>query len=441
MSVPVISSVIFQNAEDTDQQWDLEMSVNGITATATQPSKQSKSVFLSGENAAAGGPTSASIQAGKLKYENGNWIALNSDGEIFLKNKTNLKNLTKESDNAFFDLPEDEQSKIDYTPTRKNIQLGPSISDLVNSATKTAVNDFPRDPEGFFIGRYPINQEDTSNFDFFKITCYDYQAGLFQGDSDNAFVIPDMDKRKKVRRGVVSLPMQPGISESNNVNWGEDSINPLQVAGAQIAGKAMDAGANALTGGGFNLTSLLNSVLGTSSAALGSLNEDLIKAFFAQQALGANIIGRSTGLTINNNLEVLFNGPQLRTFNYNYRFTPREPKEADKVKQIIRFFKKQMAPKRSNSRIFLKSPNVWKLKYTYKNGDPHPFLNNIKICALTGFNVDYTPDGSYATYEDDGGRGDGSMTSYQVGLSFKEITPIYNDDFWNDDEGQEGTGF
>ena len=25
--------------------------------------------------------------------------------------------------------------------------------------------------------------------------------------------------------------------------------------------------------------------------------------------------------------------------------------------------------------------------------------------------------------------------------SFKEITPIYNDDFWNDDEGKEGTGF
>ena len=55
--------------------------------------------------------------------------------------------------------------------------------------------------------------------------------------------------------------------------------------------------------------------------------------------------------------------------------------------------------------------------------------------------MDYTPDGSYSTYDDDGGRGDGSMTSYQVGLSFKELTPIYNDDFWNDDEGQEGTGF
>ena len=124
------------------------------------------------------------------------------------------------------------------------------------------------------------------------------------------------------------------------------------------------------------------------------------------------------------NLELLFNAPTLRSFNYTYRFTPREPKEADKIKQIIRFFKKSMAPKRSTSRIFLKSPDVFKLKYTFKNGDSHPFLNNIKICALTGFNVDYTPDGSYMTY-----AGEPSMTSYTIGMSFGEIEPIYADDY------------
>ena len=82
-----------------------------------------------------------------------------------------------------------------------------------------------------------------------------------------------------------------------------------------------------------------------------------------------------------------------------------------------------------------------KLKYTFRNGDSHPFLNNIKICALNSFTVDYTPDGSYSTYDNEGGVGDGSMTSYQVTMSFMEMTPIYNDDFWSDDEGQEGTGF
>ena len=354
----------------------------------------------------------------------------------------NSKGLNQVTTSAIKNLTADEQAKykeLETFPLEKNTQK--SIQGFLNSSTAIRNVDIPKDPEGFFIGRYPLNQKDTDNFDYLRITCYDYEPGLMQGSSNNAFKIDDIDNRVKKRRGVVSLPIQPGISESNSVDWGDDQLSPLQIAGAQIAGQALDAGANAFSGQGFDISGLINSVAGTGAAALGALDENLIKAYFAQQAIGANIIGRSTGLTINNNLEVLFNGPQLRTFNYNYRFTPREPKEADKIKQIIRFFKKSMAPKRSTSRIFLKSPDVFKLKYTFKNGDSHPFLNNIKICALNGFTVDYTPDGSYSTYDDDGGRGDGSMTSYQVGLSFKEITPIYNDDFWNDDEGKEGTGF
>ena len=322
----------------------------------------------------------------------------------------------------------------------KNIANNPPPEPLTRSDLGGDSVSIPRDPEGFFIGRYPINQKDTDNFDYLKITCYDYEPGLFSSD-DQFFKIDDIDKRIKKRRGVVSLPMQPGISEANSVGWGDNEINPLQLAGAGIAGAAMSGISDAITGNPGSGDAFFNQVGATGQAALQSVDGNLIKSFFAGQAVGANIIGRGTGLTINNNLEVLFNGPNLRSFSYNYRFTPREPKEADKIKQIIRFFKKSMAPKRSTSRIFLKSPDVFKLKYTFKNGDSHPFLNNIKICALNGFTVDYTPDGSYSTYDDDGGRGDGSMTSYQVGLSFKEITPIYNDDFWNDDEGKEGTGF
>ena len=224
--------------------------------------------------------------------------------------------------------------------------------------------------------------------------------------------------------------MQPSISEQMNVNWGNSELNPLQIMGANVAMPLM----------GLDFDGALKALGDGVNQAGGDLNRDLIKSFFAGRAVGADLIGRGTGQAINNNVEVLFNGPELRSFNYRYRFTPREPKEAKEIKQIIRFFKKSMAPKRSASRIFLKSPNVFKLKYTFKDGGSHPFLNNIKMCALKSFNVDYTPDGSYSTYSDDG-EGDGSMTSYQVSLGFAEMTPIYNDDYWNDPEGREGTGF
>ena len=165
--------------------------------------------------------------------------------------------------------------------------------------------------------------------------------------------------------------MQPGIQEGNTVNWGPENISPLQIMGLGLANDLMD----------LDLQGAMDNLIESARTAGGDLTPDVIKSYFAGKAIGANALGRATGQTINNNVEVLFNGPGLRTFNYNYRFTPREPKEAKEIKNIIRFFKKQMAPKRSTSRIFLKSPNVFKLKYQFKNG-AHPFLNNIKMCSL-----------------------------------------------------------
>ena len=167
---------------------------------------------------------------------------------------------------------------------------------------------------------------------------------------------------------------------------------------------------------------------------MNDISENDIKAYFAGQAVGANIFTRATGKVINPNLELLFRGPQLRTFNYNYRFTPRDDDEARVIRSIIRHFKKNMAVKKSNSGLFLQTPNVFELKYIYSSGGQHPFLNTIKKCALTNFNVDYTPDGSYMTYRD------GSMTSYSVSMQFSELTPIYEDDY-DKGPGKDGMGY
>ena len=125
---------------------------------------------------------------------------------------------------------------------------------------------------------------------------------------------------------------------------------------------------------------------------------------------------------MNPNLELLFTGPNLRSFAYSFRFTPREDAEARMVKRIIKMFKAAMAPRRKGGQLFLESPHVFKLKYYFKNGQEHPFLNKIKTCALQSFNVQYAPDGSYMTYDD------GSMTSYTVSMGFGELNPIYAED-------------
>ena len=166
--------------------------------------------------------------------------------------------------------------------------------------------------------------------------------------------------------------------------------------------------------------------MGKAIDKLKDIGTNEVSAYFAGKAVGRNVLARATGKVVNQNLELLFTGPQLRSFNYTYRFTPREEKEAEMIKRIIKFFKSSMAPRRSDQRVFLETPHVYRLKYIYKNGEQHPFLNKIKTCALRNFSIQYTPDGSYMTYDD------GSMTSYEVQLTFGEMNPIYANDFEND---------
>ena len=144
---------------------------------------------------------------------------------------------------------------------------------------------------------------------------------------------------------------------------------------------------------------------------------------------------------MNPNMELLFDSPQLRNFTFSFLLSPRSKKEAKTIVKIIRFFKQGMAPIRSKSRLFLRSPHTFRLAYKHRaafgrtnnpnNNDTvtdHKFLNKFKECAMNGFGVDYTPNGQYSTYED------GSMTAYQVTMNFQEIAPIYNDDYGSDTE-------
>jgi len=282
--------------------------------------------------------------------------------------------------------------------------------------------------------RYPIGILPDLDYDFIQFIACEYKAGSFTGGKDGKFqgltTKGDIEARVGAHAETITLPMIPSISESNVVAWGEDRINPLQVAAANIAGQTLQGQTN-----GINLQDLVGDFASASlTEAKRLLSEPgtkqfLVSYFAGQAAGGANILGR-TGSVINPNLELLFTGPSLRSFNFNFKFRPRDPKEAEEIRQIIRVFKRNMAVQRTEGENFLLTPNIFKIKYLHKGGD-HPFMNRLMPCACTSFNVVYTPDNNYMTYAD------GSMTGYDVSFTMAEIVPIYADH--QKDAG--GTGF
>ena len=269
--------------------------------------------------------------------------------------------------------------------------------------------------------KYPLNQS-SEVYDYIRIQPVEYVAGFNIGQTPTAQIESVTTRIKNT--GIyptIFLPMTPSISETNSVGWGADELNPVQIAFGQAAMNAIGSAAD----GNISLDDIKNALSGIAGAAINLTNQaglsKFISAYFAGQAVSANLLGR-TGIVINPNLELLFQGPKLRSFRYNFRFTPRDDKEAKEIRRIIRVFKKSMAVRRTKESLFLGVPAVYEIKYIFKGNRDHPFLNKIKPCALTGFNVNYAPDGSYMTYQD------GSMTSYTVDMQFDEIEPIYNED-------------
>ena len=257
--------------------------------------------------------------------------------------------------------------------------------------------------------RYPLDRVPDLDYDFVTFTAYQYKAGQLIASTGS--------ERIGARAESISLPIVPNIEETNGVEWGEDKLNKIQEMAAGIAMKAM---------GSDNVGEALSNLLGGTGDAAKELMGidgigDRIKAHFAGQAVGANVLGRTTGAVLNPNLELLFKGPQLRSFNFNFKLRPRYEAEADQIKKIIIAFKKNMHVQRGTSGLFLTTPNIFKIQYYHKGGE-HPFMNRLKPCALTNFKVVYTPDNNYMTYSD------GSMTGYDINMSFNEIVPIYADE-------------
>ena len=257
----------------------------------------------------------------------------------------------------------------------------------------------------------------------------------------------------------VKLPMPNSISDSNNVSWGEgEGMNNLSAAitsyiSQNLPTAAFGQGALALGGqfAGMDTKTLALLFTATQLGADTSKPEiqTLLNTAISSKLIGnlgfsvspETILARGFGIVPNSNIELLFNSPTLRDFSFQYRLSPRSKDEAEKVNQIIRFFKQGMAAKKLDGKggaqsYFLGTPNVFKLRYRTERNKQISGVNKIKVCALTGFSVNYAADGNWAAYDE------GQPVSSIINMSFKELDPIYDTDYQTDiQDGRLSTSF
>ena len=324
--------------------------------------------------------------------------------------------------------------------------------------------------------RYPLNELNKSS-DFLRIGIINYVApGLGSKDTDKKKYYKDAntgrfveitDKNRKpdnvtttidseIRKfeagsknrktkiakpeDTIFLPIPSNIQDGNSVSFGPGSMDGFTAQALNYAMGLMNLD-NYKNAPQFLTEQVFNGALET--FASGKAREFFIRNLATQAAnipFGGNLtasqlLARQTGQVLNPNMELLFEGVNLRSFKFSFKLTPRSGKEATAVKKIIRKLKESMAPA-GDGTYFLQTPKIFELTYMKGSGE-HPFLHKFKQCALTDMSVNYTGEGTYATYGDfanPNAEGVGTPVSMIMDLSFKELEPIYRGDYSANDK-------
>ena len=146
---------------------------------------------------------------------------------------------------------------------------------------------------------------------------------------------------------------------------------------------------------------------------------------------------KALGGVINPMLELIYQSPRFREFQFDFTFYPRDEKEALNVQNIIERLRYHQAPDLPtlngvSSSAILIPPSEFDIKFYY-GGAQNPNIDTIGTCVLTGINVNYAPNGFQAyempTNSNPTLGGTGMPVAINLQLNFRETVILTKKDF------------
>ncbi len=158
------------------------------------------------------------------------------------------------------------------------------------------------------------------------------------------------------------------------------------------------------------------------ASAVGKIGGGAIVAALEIVVPGAGgFFNRSTGMSVNPNMELAFKSVPFRSFAFDYKFAPKNKKELDSVHKIIQLFRYHMSPALLGQTAYFASPSQFILTYMYREKNNN-YIPKIAKCVLEDITVDYSPGEKFTTLKpDDIGASPQVIT---VNLQFKEMSII-----------------
>ena len=257
----------------------------------------------------------------------------------------------------------------------------------------------------------------------------------------------------------IMLPMPQDLSNEFQAQW----------QGKQFTATGRAAVA-ALGAGNFSYASeVVQNIAGNAKALQTALNTAVLNSI---PGVGGNlsfndVSGSTRGIVINPNAELLYDSPEMREIGMIFKLVAQNEQESKNIRSICQLFRASSLPRWGGGGLqydktadgtivnifsgedkitgsnankkdkvdnrdkdgqfditgednWIRVPDL--CKFTFMRGDqPHPYIPQFKPCAIQAVEVNYTPDGTYATYQ----RLDGAPVAVELRVNFMETKIIY----------------
>jgi hypothetical protein len=240
-----------------------------------------------------------------------------------------------------------------------------------------------------------------------KVKVLGQTAAIATGAATGAFTAEQVSKLfEPDKRFRINTAIELAINERPSVKYGVQygSVD-LGTIGGVLGGGA--------SGADFN--TMLPEITRKALMNLAQVPASLATQFAGEGSTDlGNVIGATTAMAPNPFREQIFQSVDTRTFTFDYKFLPKDAKETEAARNIIKEFKYHMHPELSANGLFYIYPSEFNIVYYYANKE-NLYFNRISTCVLTDLQVDYGNSQNFGTFSS------GAPTEINLKLTFREL--------------------
>ena len=225
-------------------------------------------------------------------------------------------------------------------------------------------------------------------------------------------------KRRPTRRldTCIAMYMPAALNVTYGSDYQDQAISPLASGAAEMIQNLIETEslASAFNAGKVKVTEDLKrrALL----AGLGVI--DALGVTGAREAFEISV-----GEVVTDRMELAFKNVRRRQFVYNFKMLPKNSREADEIRNIIKMFQVNMLPemKRGRQLTTMNFPNTFDIRYMY-NGSDNDYIHRVSTCVLTDMTVTYGGD-RFKTFTPHNTQG-APVVETSMNLTFKELELI-----------------